>query len=231
MFSKKIPAKIALDGFQNRMISRYQDGNQQLRMRTSVDIQKSRFSHDWRPADVETTKLLTLKCREPTLLLFIVGLVYTCTFNDGKKSNSQKAILFDLPDQETLETFSPIKILLAPPGCKDVTYTEAVTKQSYLDRGFQEISIECAPYKIHKLPNQLQGVRKQYGLQHYIAGTNHSVMGDTLPSIATTISKTDSNFHLWDKGQLLVIISRTKKAEDTIFVGDKENTLDALETI
>ena len=231
VFSKEMPAKLALDSFHSRMMTRYQDENRPLRRRPSVDIQKSRFSHDWRGADIETSKLLDKKCREPKLLLFEIGLIYTCTFNDNKKSNSQKAILFELPDQESLNAFEPIKVLLAPPGCKNVIYIEGTSKQSYFDRGFKEITIECAPHKIHKLPNQLQGVRKQYGLQHYVAGTNHSVMGDTLPSIATTISKTDHNFNLWDKGQLLVIISRTKRAEDTIFVGDKENTLDALETI
>ena len=56
-------------------------------------------------------------------------------------------------------------------------------------------------------------------------------MGDTLPSIATTISMTDRNFYLWDKGQLIVIISRTRLAIDTIFVGDKGSTLNALVAI
>ena len=56
-------------------------------------------------------------------------------------------------------------------------------------------------------------------------------MGDTLPSIATTFSMTDRNFYLWYKGQLIVIISRTRLAIDTIFVGDKESTLNALVAI
>ena len=33
---------------------------------------------------------------------------------------------------------------------------------------------------------------------------------------------------MWDKGQLLVILSRTKLAKDTIFVVDKESTLNSL---
>ena len=231
VFSKKLPAKRAVEDFQNRMITRYENENKPLKMRPSVDIQKSRFSHDWKKADSETVNLLNQKCREPTLLIFEVGLIYLCTFNDEKKSNSQKAILFELPDQVALETFAPIKVLLAPPGCKDVSYVEGATKESYLQRGFTEIGVDCAPNKIYKLPNLLQGARKQYGLRHYVAGTNHSIMGDTLPSIATTISNVDTNYSMWDKGQLLVIISRTKKAEDTIFVGDKNATLDALESL
>ena len=58
VFSKRLPAKMALEDFQNRMISRYANDNKPLRMRSSVDIQKSRFSHDWKEADFETVNLL-----------------------------------------------------------------------------------------------------------------------------------------------------------------------------
>ena len=53
-------------------------------------------------------------------------------------------------------------------------------------------------------------------------------MGDTLAAVATLIPLNDRNYNLWDKGQLLVIISRTRLAKDKIFVGDKEKTVDAL---
>ena len=52
-------------------------------------------------------------------------------------------------------------------------------------------------------------------------------MGDTLNQMATSISTKDCNFELWDKGQLVVILSRTKFAKDSIFVGSKEETLTA----
>ena len=159
-------------------------------------------------------------CREPSLLLFEVGLIYTCTFNDSKKSNSQKAILFDLPSQECLDGFLPFKVLLALPGCKEVEWVEGASKQYYFDRRYTEVSIDCSPHRVHNLSNNFQGVRRQYGLQHYIAGTNHSIMGDTLPLLATTITKKDKNFSLWDKGQLLVILSRTKKALGQGLIGD-----------
>ena len=53
-------------------------------------------------------------------------------------------------------------------------------------------------------------------------------MGDTLAAVATSISLYDCNYTLWDKGQLLVIISQTRLAKYTIFVGGKEATLDVL---
>jgi predicted GIY-YIG superfamily endonuclease len=231
VFSKKFPGKEALNEFQSRLFRKYNNNPGILRQRSAQDFQKSRYGHDWMVASEETSNTLDKKCREPKLLLFEVGLVYTCTFNDNKKSNSQKAILFDLPTQETLDNFGGIKVLLAPPGCKDVSYIVGETKQYYFDRNFKEVTIECTPKKIFSLSNNQQAMRKQYGLQHYVAGTIHYAMGDTIPSLVTSLSMRDRNFNMWDKGQLLVIISRTKKAEDTIFVGNKEDTLDAMMSI
>ena len=36
---------------------------------------------------------------------------------------------------------------------------------------------------------------------------------------------------MWDKGQMILILSRTKFAKDTIFVGDKNDTLTALKNL
>ena len=71
-------------------------------------------------------------------------------------------------------------------------------------------------------------MRKQYGLKHKVTGTIHSAMGDTLISMATEISSADPDFKIWGKGQLVVLLSRTKEAKNTIFVGDKNDTLSAL---
>ena len=50
-------------------------------------------------------------------------------------------------------------------------------------------------------------------------------MSETLPFMATQISFKDKNSTLWDKGQL---VSRTKYAKNSIFVGPKNETMDAL---
>ena len=49
--------------------------------------------------------------------------------------------------------------------------------------------------------------------------------------MATENSSADPDFHICDKGQLIVILTRTKFAKDTIFIGNKQGTLDALKTI
>ena len=53
-------------------------------------------------------------------------------------------------------------------------------------------------------------------------------MGDTLPKIATQISRDNRIFRLWDKAQIIVLLSRTKKAKDIIFVGSIESTIKAI---
>eukprot|EP00957_Ditylum_brightwellii_P008690 659806-Ditylum_brightwellii.AAC.1 len=53
-------------------------------------------------------------------------------------------------------------------------------------------------------------------------------MGDTLPKVAVEISARNNLFKIWDEGQLVVLLSRTKFTKDTIVVGDKEDTLLAL---
>lgn len=91
---------------------------------------------------------------------------------------------------------------------------------------------------IHPCPDRsifisrtLQAQRKQYGLKHRVTGTIHAAMGDTYDSMATMISETDPNFGLWDKGQLIVILSRTRDPKKTIFVGDKTETLRAFRSL
>ena len=50
-------------------------------------------------------------------------------------------------------------------------------------------------------------------------------MGDTLNQMATSLSRNNCIFELWDKCQLVGILSRTKNAKDSMFVGPKEETL------
>ena len=40
----------------------------------------------------------------------------------------------------------------------------------------------------------MQGQRKHYVIQHYVAGTINSAMGDTLTSVATSLSMADNNY-------------------------------------
>jgi predicted GIY-YIG superfamily endonuclease len=55
-------------------------------------------------------------------------------------------------------------------------------------------------------------------------------MGQDLPSIVTRVTseEEDSDYYLWTKEQVIVLLSRTHYAKDIIFVGDPLKTAEAL---
>ena len=163
---------------------------------------------------------------------FFKGAIYEITFNEeGKFSNTQTALLFDLPSQDDLDNWRKIKVLKAPLGIKDIEFDMNKTKEMYLNEKYEEIRIGLAPQRTQFLTNNYQAKRKQYGLKHRVTSTIHAAMGDTLSYMATEISLVNGNFKMWDKGQMIVILSRTKYASNTIFVGDKNDTLRALKDV
>ena len=56
-------------------------------------------------------------------------------------------------------------------------------------------------------------------------------MGDTLISMVMELSTNNTQLKLCDKGQLVVILSRTQIGKHTSFVGDKNNILTGLKEI
>lgn len=228
LYSKKVPVREATEQFTARVRQHYNSND--IRERTSDDVERARFSQqEWNTASIQSSRQLDSKVKEPRSLLFFRGAIYLCTFNDphGSFSQSQMALLYDLPSQEQLDNWQKIPILIAPPGTKEIEYDDTKSKQSYLDIGFVEQQIGVTKEYTQSLSNNLQGRRKQYGLKPYVSLTIHSAMGDTLQYMATQISVNDPNFNLWDKGQLVVILSRTKLAKNSIFVGPINDTLNA----
>ena len=224
LYSKKVPAKEAALEFIQRV--RRQILPHLLRVSSAHDIERNRFSHlDWQRASADTKSYLNTHVKEQETLLLFKGAVYEFTYNnDGYFSQAQSAILYDLPSQEDIDRWRKIPVLAAPTGTKDIHFGSDATKESYLALGFTEVKVGPAPERLVNSHN-IQSRRKQYGLKHRVTSTIHAAMGDTLCRMATEVSRTDPNFSVWDKGQLVVVLSRTKLARNTIFVGIKEETL------
>jgi hypothetical protein len=83
---------------------------------------------------------------------------------------------------------------------------------------------------IHTFPHGIRGWRLQYGFCHRIAATVHDVMGSNFNSLIMSVSRTD-RYHLWEKEQVVVLLSRTFTVRDLIFVGDKVDTIDTLASL
>ena len=232
LYSKKVPAKKASKEYAER-VKRCVNRNEIVSCIAS-DVEKPRGSHcDWYPASTTSIDQIELQKKEPTELLFFRGAQYEFTFNkEDSFSQSQMAILYDLPSSEDVSQFKKIKVLCAPPGWKDLSFDiNEVSKEEILSWGFTEVSVGPPPQNPLALKNNMRAKRKQYGLQHRVTNTIHGAQGLTLHKMATEISSADPDFHIWDKGQLIVILTRTKFAKDSIFVGNKQETLDALKTI
>ena len=82
---------------------------------------------------------------------------------------------------------------------------------------FVEFGIGVAPYQTQFLANNTQAKRKQYGMKHHVVRTIHADMGHTLQVMATEISRGNGNKKMRYKGQMIVIIRRTKLAKNIIF--------------
>ena len=92
----------------------------------------------------------------------------------------------------------------------------------------KKVNIGYAPEHVHALPNAMRGKRLQYGLKHHVTATIHGCQGNTLHCLVTQISSSNSEYHIWDKAQVVVLLSCTHMAKDIIFVGDPQSTMTCL---
>ena len=145
LYSKRVPAREAAQQFVQRV--ERQINSQDRLEKTAEDVVKCRYSHqDWTPAPSSISAQLEQKLREPKKLIFFKGAVYEITFNEeGKFSNTQTALLFDLPSQDDLDNWRKIKVLKAPLGIKDIEFDINKTKEMYLNEKYEEIQIGIAP--------------------------------------------------------------------------------------
>ena len=73
---------------------------------------------------------------------------------------------------------------------KDVGFEKYAPKKHYLEQGYKESKIGIYIERAQSISHRIKGRRKKYGFKHHISGTIYDVIGDTLYSMATEISKT-----------------------------------------
>ena len=231
LYSKKVPARESSRLFVAGAMRDIAECDRITRL--ADDVEKFRHSNaEWIPARDKTVAALEQKVKEPKELLFFRGAVFEITFNsEGKFSNTQLALLYELPLRQDLADWKRIKVLKAPDGCKSIEYHPDTPKQVYLDNKYEEVSIGVCPDRTQFMSFETQAKRKQYGLKHHVTSTIHAAMGDTLQSMATKISSRNMKYAMWDKGQMIVILSQTTLAVNSIFVGDKNETLQTLKQL
>lgn len=109
----------------------------EYRISKAEDVQLPRSSHqEWVNATINTIKCLNNKVKEIEELIFFKGGIYACTYNEENKfSQSQIAILMELPSQEHINEMKKFDILITPPGIKNCSYDETKSEQDYINDG------------------------------------------------------------------------------------------------
>ena len=167
---------------------------------------------------------LNTKLREPPRLIFFCGALFEVTVNvKGERgySQSQLLIMLDVPSQIIVESWGPITLLAAPSGITHLDTSDGTpSKEELIEAGWKVVKINCAPDRSSRKVTSgcLIESRKQYSLKHVGAGTINKQTGNTITGkVAIEISR---NCQPWDKAQVVVMLSRTCRACDTIIVGD-----------
>ena len=72
-------------------------------------------------------------------LYFFPGAKYEITYNkEGGFSQSQLALLNDVPIRVDLDVWRKIKVLIAPPGIKDIDYDPTNSIEFYKEIGLKD---------------------------------------------------------------------------------------------
>ena len=198
----------------------------QDKARSMATDQINKFGQ-WLEGDQTVSRKLDRTLHEPKELLLFKNWVYQLTYNNlrgtanlPRFSQGQLCLVEKLPTNQD----DSVHARILPPGTRHVnpnTDTQHWTRAIIKKRDSFNVIIGSGMQK---------GRRHQYPLNYNIASTAHKAMGETLPSIATRIEE-GSHYRLWDRNQLLVIISRITNLDHLIFIGNWRLTVAALRNI
>ena len=211
--------------------------NMQLETFTAVSIDEvSRKGHNiWtKTNDSSISNFLSKTCLEPEKLLFYVGAPMRLTRNDAELGfcQGQLCVVKELPQIEN----TTITLYVAPPCVRELPQVNARGVRDYETNNWKTVKVR----KIEGMPqfhkSRAFSVRRiQYPLKPFEASTIHKCIGDDVPFLATQIASSNpiekKMFKLWEKNQLLVILSRVKQLKHITFIGPKELTLQTMRKI
>jgi hypothetical protein len=229
IFSKKTAIYECEKEFLTQMKNQYQ--NVQLFITSNAIDNQSSVEGNWMDATKQTTNKLNKEVKEPVELCFFPNAQYEVTFNsENNFSQGQLAVLSKMPTQQQILNQEPVEIYVAPEGVKSVP-NECNSEEGFLILGWRKRRIGLSPERIHYIGEMMQAKRQQYGLKHRIATTIHASMGQDLSNVVTKVSSTDPKFSLWEKEQVVVLLSRTNYCKNIIFIGNKKETSLALSKV
>jgi predicted GIY-YIG superfamily endonuclease len=194
--------------------------------------EESSIAGNWHPASVPAKTILSRKVKQRSKLSLYPGARYEFAYNiKNKFSQGQLAILLHVPHQESVQRHEAIIVWAAPPGCKEYPLATDCTEAQLIVLGWYKSSVPYTTSESQSIHRGILGRRTQYGLKPRVASTIHACMGSTLPAIVTAvvpIANSNLDFGLWEAAQVVVLLSRTRRASHIFFVGDRQSTIQHL---
>ena len=177
----------------------------------------------WKKATGFVRTRIDRQCLEPRELVLFVGAVLRLTYNKNvgtvRFSQGQLCRVLEIPDDVT-DVEAKVTVEVIPPGVRDLTRRHAEAWPRIC------VSRHASPDAIVGA-GLMKGQRIQFPFRYYKANTIHRVMGETCPMVATEVNNSDSGkkyLRLWERSQLLVLLSRVPRLAALHFVGAQTTT-------
>jgi hypothetical protein len=101
-------------------------------------------------------------------------------------------------------------------------------EKDLVSKGWEKVILDVEPRKVYNVGRDgTTAYRQQYGLKHRISVTVHSIMGSTVRYLVSQVLDRKGD-GLWEASMVVVLLSRTRRAQDMYFVGPKMQTINSL---
>ena len=196
----------------------------------AVDQQRVAYSRSqYRLAtDEQLLQRMDKSLKEPRKLIFYAGAQFEATINGKGYDQSQLLLMMDVPTISSINAFGAITLLAAPIEVihYNINLEDGLpSKASLIDKGWKEVRIKTGREELI-LHQSNEGCRRQYSLRHVISSTINRQMGNTL-SCPVAIEITPKCCP-WEKGQVVVMLSRTKTSTLIHIVGNKKEAINIM---
>ena len=230
VFGRKAPCDAAEEIMLRRMKT--------LHTETFVVVQaideESTTAGNWRKATIPTIQRLGKRIKRRQGLVLYPKAHFEFTYNEKYRFNQgQLGILLSVPPRQQLQEHRSIEVWKAPSGVKEFPLPSNCNPPFLLAEGWIQILVPFSTSRPEMVSRGIQARRTQYGLKPRVSSTIHACMGSTLSSVVTALITQPGNnlnldFSLWEAAQVVVLLSRTRKACHIFFVGDRNATIDHL---
>ena len=228
MYAKCKPAQEASIEYVNSCQHQFDINGTAYRMSISEDYQKPVGSRAEmkKATSIKLIHRINSKVKEPPKMIMFRWAQYEATVNGVGYGQSQLLVMSDLPSEATIFGKHPIELLAAPSGITHLnTRNATIDAEHLLQVGWKRVIVNCAPERNVTLQG-VMGYRKQYALRHIGSGTINKQTGNTIDGqCAIEMSEACCP---WAKEQVVVMLSRTHIASDTIIVGETKFAVDKI---